>query len=389
MLLRTTIAFLLTYTAMPAIAQETTTKLNLWVFGEVTEKSVDKEMLKAARKLGYDIRIREMTEAKFDEAIAEAKKRPSQLPEFVAGFRRSENMPTGFYRCRGFLQGISSGDHVPFVGLLADSANHEAAMNLALSRVGRPAAYPVAWVYEETRLPRNGYAKDRKTRLRLMQLARKASGACVTRDHEALAKLWHKDALAPQQKKEPEPDYMQSRELMGMNVSYINGNSRFAVAWGLAGFRSSAKVPQESRRIGCSPVLSIWRKQADEWRLMFVTEDPVSGTQLQKVAKQVNQLTNEPSNSPPAVKLLAPQDGAKPKPAAGRFDGDFVWETSSKPFLEIVEFDYGWGTRMIANPGSKVSSGELWTTRTRWLWRVWSISRDGSVSFSEARTFRD
>lgn len=388
MLLRTTVAILVACTALPASAQEKTTKLNLWVFGEVTEKSVDKDMLKAAQKLGYEIQIREMTEVEFDEAIAEAEKRPSQLPDIVAGFRRPADMPTGFVRCCGFLVGISSGDRVPFVGLIQGSPSHEAAMDLALYKFGRPANYPTAWIYKEPKFPQTGYSKDRKTRLRLMQLARKACRACVRGDRKSLQKLWHPDALSLERKTVPEHEHVKIREVASSNVSYINGNNQIAFVWGLTGISYSTSTPRQSRIIGTVGVLSIWRKLEDEWKLMVVTEDPISEIQIEKIAKLVNQLNDVPSPAP-KVELLAPANGTPAKPRQGESFGNYTWQFSGKPFLELAEFDYAHGTRVVANCNGRLSAGELWNTDTQWLWRVWSVARDGSVSFSKVRSFRE
>ena len=289
MLLRTTVALLVTCIAISASAQEKKTKLNLWVFGEVTEKSVDKGMLKAAKKLGHEIRIRAMTETEFDEAIAGAEKRPSKLPDIVAGFRRAKDMPPGFVRCTGFLQGISSGDSNPFVGLIQGSHGHQAALDLALSKFGRPASYPTAWIYEESRFPQ-GYSNDRATRLRLMQLARKVSRACVRGDRKSLQKLWHTDALVLKRGALPELDRAKKRAPASASVSYISGNAQIAFAWGLAGISYDKSASPNNRWVGTVGVLSVWRKQGDDWRLMLVTEDPVSAVQVEKIAKSLDQL---------------------------------------------------------------------------------------------------
>jgi hypothetical protein len=34
-----------------------------------------------------------------------------------------------------------------------------------------------------------------------------------------------------------------------------------------------------------------------------------------------------------------------------------------------------------------VSAGQLWSTRSDWAWRVWSITKSGEIAFSEVRTF--
>jgi hypothetical protein len=60
---------------------------------------------------------------------------------------------------------------------------------------------------------------------------------------------------------------------------------------------------------------------------------------------------------------------------------------------EIVEFAYQDDARLflrrpvLSESRGQISAGQLWTTRSTWKWRVWSITRTGDVVFSDARTF--
>jgi hypothetical protein len=82
-----------------------------------------------------------------------------------------------------------------------------------------------------------------------------------------------------------------------------------------------------------------------------------------------------------------------PETRQGQRFGDFVWETapSRNVVATIAEFAYKDDARlfMILGPGGaqRVSSGKLWTTRSEWKWRVWSVNRAGDMAFSESRTF--
>jgi hypothetical protein len=77
--------------------------------------------------------------------------------------------------------------------------------------------------------------------------------------------------------------------------------------------------------------------------------------------------------------------------------GDFVWKGSASTGVigEIAEFNYGYDVRLFLFPGAvggqdrRLSAGKLWTTRTPWVWRVWSINQDGNVVFSDTRQFRN
>jgi hypothetical protein len=213
--------------------------------------------------------------------------------------------------------------------------------------------------------------------------------ACLSGDRKSLKKLWHKDALILQRKSIPEFDSVKARTVGSLSIPYINGNEKIAFAWGLAGIKYDPADPRRTPTIGTQAVLSVWRKQADKWRLMIVTDDPISVIQIERIAKQIDRLSNTPASRAPRVKLLAPENGLAPVRKDGESFGTFKWQFSSKPFLEFAEFDYAHGTRFIANPNGKLSAGELWNVREPWLWRVWSIAQDGDVSLSEVRTFRD
>ena len=97
-----------------------------------------------------------------------------------------------------------------------------------------------------------------------------------------------------------------------------------------------------------------------------------------------------------AAAILTP-DGTYPAPKAGERFGNFAWKGSASTEVigEIAEFNYGYDVRLFLFPGAPVgqdkllSTGRLWTTRTPWIWRVWSINRDGSIVLSDTRQFRN
>jgi hypothetical protein len=93
--------------------------------------------------------------------------------------------------------------------------------------------------------------------------------------------------------------------------------------------------------------------------------------------------------------LLSPPMMLDPTPAAGERFGDFTWQSSQSldVVAEIVEFAYENDARMFltdpadAVSAQRISSGSLWTTRSVWQWRVWSVTNAGDVAFSESRPF--
>jgi hypothetical protein len=93
--------------------------------------------------------------------------------------------------------------------------------------------------------------------------------------------------------------------------------------------------------------------------------------------------------------LVAPGEGSFPTPAPGERFGTFDWTSSPSGDVvtQIVEFAYEDDARLFFEPTSipgarhEISSGRLWSTRSMWGWRVWSINQSGDVTLSTARRF--
>lgn len=181
------------------------------------------------------------------------------------------------------------------------------------------------------------------------------------------------------------------------DVSEIKG-------YGYWGDQRLAFVPvvssyESAKKMGQISLLLILRKQQTQWQLLTASADPVSMSKfLEGIPKLVKLLNaaRTPGENPPPAKLLAPEDGQSPVPAHGQRFGDFVWQpsTSTDVVAQIIEFAYNEDARLFLrffsgnSPASdQLSAGQLWTTRSLWRWRVWSISDSGAISFSEARSF--
>ena len=64
--------------------------------------------------------------------------------------------------------------------------------------------------------------------------------------------------------------------------------------------------------------------------------------------------------------------------AADQRFGPFRWRYDARLFFRFGGFP--------AAP-NLVSEGHLWTKFSEWSWRIWSVTSDGHITFSEARTF--
>jgi hypothetical protein len=150
--------------------------------------------------------------------------------------------------------------------------------------------------------------------------------------------------------------------------------------------------------IGHASLLLAFRKTSWLWQLLVGARDPVSNrdfvTLLPGFAKVLaRDLPAGPVPLP--ATLRSPRNGRFPIAGTGERFGDFEWQSSSTEDVvaEIVEFSYHDDARLFLlrplKPGvpRHVSAGQLWSTRSDWAWRVWSITKSGEIAFSEARTF--
>jgi hypothetical protein len=154
---------------------------------------------------------------------------------------------------------------------------------------------------------------------------------------------------------------------------------------------------ESAKSVGQIALLLVFRRQQSQWTLLALSTDPTNTEFVNQLPKLVSLLHRawSPDRKPIPARLLAPEDGQYPHPAAGQRFGDFTWQpsTSTDVVAEIIEFGYTGNARLFIRlrPGNfardQVSSGQLWTTNSPWKWRVWSISEAGAVSFSETRSF--
>ena len=169
------------------------------------------------------------------------------------------------------------------------------------------------------------------------------------------------------------------------------GNDRIAFVPMLGTFESDTSL-------GTTRLLLVFRKAADQWKLLTAASDPIS---TRHFALQVTKLTDlvEPrsriADAPIPAKLLTP-DGIFPQPEGSERFGDFRWQPSpsANVVAEVAEFAYQGNARLFVHFRSQqdpehdaISVGQLWTTNDVWKWRVWSITNQGAVSFSSFRSF--
>jgi hypothetical protein len=155
---------------------------------------------------------------------------------------------------------------------------------------------------------------------------------------------------------------------------------------------------QADTTIGHASLLLAFRRTSSQWRLLVAARDPVSNRQFTRQLPALSRLLVRDSAAGPVpapATVRSPQTGQFPIPANGARFGDFEWRSSRSPDVvaEIAEFSYHDDARLILVPTRsagaprRVSTGQLWSTRDEWAWRIWSISGSGEIALSEVRTF--
>ncbi|MDQ3213222.1 MAG: hypothetical protein M3Q85_11160, partial [Acidobacteriota bacterium] len=150
--------------------------------------------------------------------------------------------------------------------------------------------------------------------------------------------------------------------------------------------------------LGDTRVVLVLRKVSSAWRLLAAARDPITtGQFVKELPSAVAGLARRERNAavPAPAIFWSPGAGTYPRPAQGQRFGDFTWHSSSSEdvILEIAKFGYQCDARLVmrrpagAQSRSRISAGQLWTTRGEWTWRVWSISTAGDVAFSSSWTF--
>jgi hypothetical protein len=188
--------------------------------------------------------------------------------------------------------------------------------------------------------------------------------------------------------------FEESTTVLDINVCQMWGNQNFVIVGLVASF-------QNEKRLGHIEIMNILRRDNSDWRLLVVSTDPVSLNALDEgyfggegVPKFSSLLTLEDSNTlpPKSASLIAPNDGVFPDLRSGVFE----WQPSkSKTIIaEFVEFEYGYDTRLFPRLRSSqiystnsIPADSLWSTQDIWHWRVWSISENGILAFSDVRSF--
>jgi len=144
---------------------------------------------------------------------------------------------------------------------------------------------------------------------------------------------------------------------------------------------------------GNKDMLSFWLKEDGDWKLLSMTDDPTN-TETEAIENLANwaveylapfQAASEAAEGAPVASRLEKQN------TGGRFS-DWCWQPADvgEPFVQIAEFHYGQSSRLFCKGSAaedcSVSEGELWTTRSMWTLRIWTLQK-GGLTISEGVDF--
>jgi hypothetical protein len=203
----------------------------------------------------------------------------------------------------------------------------------------------------------------------------------------------------PESLAQQEDDSFLSTELKLSSAAHVRGTE----VCGFAGndhlaFVSEMATFEAADALGQKTLLVVLTRQDASWRLLRVSVDPVSNSGLPRNFPAISRLFQaswSQSKQPVPARIVSPEEGRSPVPAAGQRFGNYTWTPSSSENVafEIVEFAYDGDARLFFRLPDKqatsesISDGQLWTTGNRWKWRVWSVSDAGRIAFSSQRSF--
>src|SRR5262249_47923513 len=131
-----------------------------------------------------------------------------------------------------------------------------------------------------------------------------------------------------------------------------------------------------------------------KWSLLTITSDKVTIRAAKaEFPRLAGRLVEPKGDAVGPATGLTPKD-AYPQPPKGGGDrfGTFRWTPSKSPapLAEVAGVDHGGGSGLFLNPPGSVAAGSAGSgPGLDWVWRVWTIGKDGQVALSETSRFRD
>jgi len=356
--------------------------VTIWVVGEPRREPpppvIPAHAATLVKGLGFSTNIRGIGAEEFPGQLRDASKN-GERPDILVGtnFLPFDSVSrSNFVHAEGVLNHLA-----PFVFLVSDSPNFAAARHIALSD---PEDLSPAGRFRGNNVDLGG---DSAYQEQFKDLNWQATAAYLKNDKKKLQSLAAPEMLrkGASQLSPVGADPAVPVLVSDVKLVYAQGNSHLAFVLGKASYVAN-------RSIGGQRVFSVWIKQGNSWKLLTISDDPLTlQIATSKIPECAAQLRESPEHVLPLAELISPANGKLPSRGLEQRFGEFAWRNSDSPdvLAEVAEFEYGTASRLFFNPKGRVSEGELWTTNTPWSWRIWTIGHNGQIFFSETRHFQN
>ena len=391
-----------------ASPQANRTVIRVWTVGSphtnaLPEAAVPTELQRRAESLGYKIEVETFRPAGFAARFRKALDEHNE-PEvltfdnygIVLGIRTSQGLFEGLTMDPRVApsvvlvhEALAPLQKIGWVMLVRSAVNYEAAKVLSMQP-------PVC----DSQTGPNADAPALQPELRLAQeKAGFVTRAYLDCDLAALSTT-SDDSRLGRECFLPESDV----KVQSVKPCRVSGNRNLAFVSLVSNFSAQRRGPVTNRELvhsidlGQKTFLAVLRNQASEWRLLAITDDPLNTVARRPLTTHsVDRAFDDGQTlrtTPEPARLLTPDAMRLPNT---RPFFDLTWLPSPTPEVigQVVEFMWGkdrnWGlTRLFFLPPgeSKLSSGHLMNSGAT-VWRVWSITKAGDVSFSEQHTFKN
>ncbi len=359
--------------------------------GYIPDKSVPSELLASAQELEWDITVETFPAEGFTQRFQAATQQNKQ-PDILAFVEYS--ILDERFNCQGAeFGGLNTIDGVSESLIFVANSFR----SLAPSSGGWQVIINTSPHYEEAKLL--ALQEPKCTSISQLPLAASVDRRELTQIAQTITQAYLEGSVAELEKYLSSDAIISVTDVQAMGQVRINkvcslfGNENLAVVSTLASFEGSQKI-------GNTEILMVFKKESNSYRLLTISNDPVLTINryfsLDKLAELLTNASEETEPPQPAV-LLSPEDGKRPTPEGDKPFGNFQWQPSSSENLvaEVLEFSYDCNARLFVRfldeqnkSEDSISEGLLFHGVT-WHWRVWSITKNGVITFSEARTFGD
>jgi hypothetical protein len=223
----------------------------------------------------------------------------------------------------------------------------------------------------------------------LVRTAKEMTLAHQTGDLELMARHWSEHALQKSPDFVDEPEYRQRRHVKVGPVQLF-GQNQFAVALVEVGF-ATERGQDHGPQVGSSTACVVLHRSSSKWKVFNIRTWYFSLTNQDLDALCALKFESEPA-APRNIRLTSPANNSnvlESNPA-------LTWELEPKspaPLIQVVEIlvnpgdRQNWPTNLLHFIPPTEPAHLKYAFQQSCQWRVWTIERDGTLSFSPVHSF--